>query len=164
MENDTLIFKPSLLACFKNYLYFFITVTLLWYFLPFKYYPLVIYKQFTVLHLAFVVTAIIFIYNLIPVLRILSITYELTSEQFFIHQGIFETFTKPVELYRIRNFEIVAPFYLRIFGLAHILVSSSAPFEVNFKIIAVKNSDLIYKKMRDRVEELRAIKNVYQMG
>ena len=46
--------------------------------------------------------------------------YEITTERIIVKSGIFSRKTDEMELYRVRDYRLSEPFYMRIFGLSTI--------------------------------------------
>jgi uncharacterized membrane protein YdbT with pleckstrin-like domain len=53
-------------------------------------------------------------------------TFELTSERFKMTEGIFSKVTESLELYRVKDIEVLQPFIYRIGGLENIKVNTSS--------------------------------------
>ena len=56
--------------------------------------------------------------------------YVITSERLLVREGIFNRTTEEMELYRIRDWSVVKPFWLRLFNRGHvrlITTDASAP-------------------------------------
>jgi uncharacterized membrane protein HdeD (DUF308 family) len=51
--------------------------------------------------------------------------YELTNERLKMHSGVLNITTTEIELYRVTDTEFEQPFWLRLVGLAHVVVISS---------------------------------------
>ena len=86
--------------------------------------------------------------------------YSLTSQRILISQGILNRVTEQVELYRVRDYELVEPFWLHVFGLSniHILTVDQGRSYVN--IFAVRNGSSVVDHIRNAVEKVRAEKAV----
>jgi uncharacterized membrane protein YdbT with pleckstrin-like domain len=98
--------------------------------------------------------------GLINLLVIQSMRYELTNERLITQSGIFSKTIDELELYRVRDFQIKQPFYLRLHGLANIVLltlDQSTPILV---IYAVPNARSLLNTIRALVETRRDAKGV----
>ncbi len=60
-----------------------------------------------------------------------------------------------MELYRVRNYRLSEPFYLRFFGLCNIELVTDDRTDPILLIPAIKNGASLLRKIRERVEYLR---------
>ena len=58
-----------------------------------------------------------------------SIRYEITSERIKITSGIFSKQTSALELYRVKDYTLEAPFFYRLFHLGNINHPHFGPFQ-----------------------------------
>lgn len=93
----------------------------------------------------------------------INTVYVVTSERLFVRQGIFTKHEEEVELYRVKDYSVQQPFFLRLFDLYNLKLntSDSRLAIVNFAGIpeAYKVRDII----RMRVESLRTEKNIREV-
>ena len=89
-----------------------------------------------------------------------NIRYELTSERLRMRQGVLNKHLDEVELYRVRDYRLEQPFYLRIFSLGHITIRTTDTSNPVIALRAIANSDQVIELVRRHVEECRARKNV----
>ena len=81
--------------------------------------------------------------------------YEMDSERFRVKKGILNQNIEETELYRIKDFSILKPFFLRIFGLGHLVLTTSDKNNKYLKILAIKEVETLKDMMRDLVEKRR---------
>lgn len=86
--------------------------------------------------------------------------YELTSQRLKSHAGILSKKINELELYRVNDTQLEQPFFLRIFGLANILLLSSDTTTPTMKIEAVSKAHELREEIRRLVEECRDTKRV----
>ena len=74
-------------------------------------------------------TYILFFWTIIfPVIAYLNTRftkYELNSERLKIKKGILSQNIEETELYRVKDYSIFKPFFLRLFGLGHLVLTTS---------------------------------------
>lgn len=93
-------------------------------------------------------------------LTVKTTTYRLTTERLITERGIFSKTTDTLELYRVRDLQITAPFFQRLFGLqtVHLLTAdTSTPCVI---IDYIPTSAALPDKLRAQVEETRMRKRV----
>lgn len=93
-------------------------------------------------------------------LSVKTTTYRLTTERLITERGIFSKTTDTLELYRVRDLQITAPFFQRLFGLqtVHLLTAdTSTPCVI---IDYIPTSAALPDKLRAQVEETRMRKRV----
>lgn len=81
--------------------------------------------------------------------------YEITTERIIVKSGILSRKTDEMELYRVRDYRLSEPFYMRIFGLSTIELVTDDRTDPILLILAVKNGSTLLRKIRERVEYLR---------
>jgi uncharacterized membrane protein YdbT with pleckstrin-like domain len=89
-----------------------------------------------------------------------NIRYELTSERLRMRQGVLNKRLDEVELYRVRDYRLEQPFYLRIFSLGHITIRTTDTTNPVIVLRAIPNSEQVLELVRRHVEDCRARKNV----
>jgi len=89
--------------------------------------------------------------------------YELTSERFRVTTGIFTKKFEEIELYRIRDYSIVQPFFLRLFSLGNVILKTSDKTMPDLTISAIKDFINVKDKIRERVEILRKEKDIKEI-
>ena len=86
--------------------------------------------------------------------------YEITTERIKVTQGVFSRRTEEVELYRIRDYRLEEPFWIRLFHLGNIALSTTDNSNTQLVIEAVPDADELRNQIRKYVEVCRATKNV----
>ena len=65
-----------------------------------------------------------------------NIRYELTSQRLRMRSGVFNKKLEEIELYRVRDYRLDQPFFLRLFSLGNIILESSDTTAPVFPIAA----------------------------
>ncbi len=92
-----------------------------------------------------------------------SCNYELTSERLRVTTGIFTKSFEEIELYRIRDYSIVQPFFVRLFSLGNVILKTSDKTMPDVTISAIKDFIKVKDKIRARVEILRREKDIKEI-
>ncbi|MDA8800737.1 PH domain-containing protein [Candidatus Pelagibacter bacterium] len=82
-------------------------------------------------------------------------SYEMDSERFRIKKGILNQNIEETELYRIKDYSIFKPFFLRIFGLGHLALTTSDKNNKYVRILAIKEVEKLKDMIRNEVEKRR---------
>lgn len=85
--------------------------------------------------------------------------YILTPERLILRHGVFNKQIDELELYRVKDYRLEKPFYLRIFSLGNISLVTSDRTHPVVRLYAVNNSDGLREHIRTFVEKRR-----WQMG
>ncbi|MES2205175.1 MAG: PH domain-containing protein [Pseudomonadota bacterium] len=86
--------------------------------------------------------------------------YELTNERLISHSGIYSKIIDELELYRIRDFRLQQPAYLRPFGLANVVLLTADITSPTLVISAIPNARKLLDDIRRLVEARRDMKGV----
>jgi membrane protein YdbS with pleckstrin-like domain len=89
--------------------------------------------------------------------------FELTSERLKMTEGIFSKVTETLELYRVKDIEVLQPFIYRIAGLENIKVNTSDLSSPVILIDGVSQKIGLADKLRNQVEIIRALKKVREL-
>ena len=89
-----------------------------------------------------------------------NIRYELTSERIRLREGVLNKRLDEVELYRVRDYRLEQPFYLRIFSRGHITIRTTDTSNPVIVLRAIAGSEQVLELVRRHVEDCRARKNV----
>ena len=95
---------------------------------------------------------------LIPIIIYLKTrftVYELTDQRIKLKTGILNQEIDECELYRVRDYKIVKPFFQRIFGLGRIELVTSDRSNSNINLNGIKDPENLYNLIRDNVEKIR---------
>jgi membrane protein YdbS with pleckstrin-like domain len=89
--------------------------------------------------------------------------FELTSERLKMTEGIFSKVTESLELYRVKDIEVLQPFIYRVVGLENIKVNTSDLSSPVILIDGVSQKIGLADKLRNQVEIIRAQKKVREL-
>ncbi len=92
------------------------------------------------------------IFPVVAYLKTRFTKYELDSERFIIKSGILSQSVEETELYRIKDYSIFKPLFLRIFGLGHLVLTTSDKNNKHVRILAVKEVEKLKNMIRNQVE------------
>ena len=81
--------------------------------------------------------------------------YEVTDQRIKLKTGILNQEIDECELYRVRDYKIVKPFFQRIFGLGKIELVTSDRSNSGINLNGIKNPENLYDLIRDNVEKIR---------
>ncbi len=90
--------------------------------------------------------------------------YTLTNERLLIRSGVFNIATETLELYRVRDLQIMEPFWLRLWGLKniHLITTDSTTPELVLDYLPA-HLDL-GDRLRQQIEFSRQKKGVREFG
>lgn len=89
--------------------------------------------------------------------------YELTTQRLRTRTGVFNKHLEELELYRVRDYRLEQPFYLRMFSLANITLQTADRTSPNLMLRAVPRGEQIREEMRTYVEEARRKRGVREV-
>lgn len=89
--------------------------------------------------------------------------YVITSERLLVREGIFNRTTEEMELYRIRDWSVVKPFWLRLFNRGHVRLITTDASAPKLEISGVAAPERIREILRTHVESARARNRVRQL-
>ena len=81
--------------------------------------------------------------------------YEVTDQRIKFKTGILNQEIDECELYRVRDYKIVKPFFQRIFGLGKIELVTSDRSNSSINLNGIKDPENLYNLIRDNVEKIR---------
>jgi len=93
-----------------------------------------------------------------PVVAFLSTRftkYEINSERLIIKKGILSQNIEETELYRVKDYSIFKPIFLRLFGLGNLVLTTSDKNNKYVRIMAIKDVEKIKDLLRKHVEQAR---------
>lgn len=90
-------------------------------------------------------------------------TYDLTTQRLTTRQGVFSKQTDALELYRVRDYRLEQPFFLRLFSLGNIVLTTSDRSHPKVTIQAVRRGARLYEQLRTAVEDCRTRKQVREI-
>ena len=89
--------------------------------------------------------------------------YELTTERLRMRHGVFNKKTDELELYRVRDYKLDQPFFLRIFSLGNIILQTSDKSHPHVVLEAIPNGEDLREQLRTYVEACRTRKGVREV-
>jgi len=89
--------------------------------------------------------------------------YAITTERMRTRHGVLNKRTDDLELYRIRDYYIERPLFLRLFGLGNLVMETSDTSHPQVTINAIPNAEALSNKLRRQVEECRMKKRVQEV-
>lgn len=112
---------------------------------------------------AFLVLLSPLVYALGKVIIIKSVRYEVTSERIKVNSGIFSKKTNAMELYRVKDYTMKAPFFYRLFHLGNIYITTSDHSTPLLTLKAIPNAQKLMDDIRTHVELRRDLKGVREV-
>ncbi len=141
-EKDIWEDRPSQVSMIGGYLMAFALTT-----------ALLVLNYFFNLPLYFLVVPGILLFWCYMVIRCSK--YTLTTQRLKYTYGVFNQKEDQMEIYRIKDYRLEKPLYLRIFGLSNIYLDTSDKTCPLFIINAVENGDTVIEEIRKNVERRR---------
>ena len=83
------------------------------------------------------------------------IKYELNAERLIVKTGILSQKIEETELYRVKDYSVSKPFFLRLFGLGNLVLTTSDKNNKYVKLYAIKDVEEIKDTIRTHVEKSR---------
>ena len=162
MEKETNVWsgRPSQLINFSKFLIITALCVCLFYFIPNKYFSIIIYKDFRLIHimvLLLIVSALLILYYFF---NIYTCHIEITSERLMIYSGVFTREREEIEIYRIKDYKVITPFAWRIFDISNIILYTSDRTTKNPFLPGIKKAYKVVDLIRDSVEKQRVLKGV----
>lgn len=103
----------------------------------------------------------------VPVLWILakwvgtrSHVYEITSERVRVSTGILSRLTTELELYRVRDYSVAEPFWLRLVGRGNLILQTADRTNPQIVIRAVPQVNTLKDLIRAHTERMRKLRGV----
>ncbi len=94
-------------------------------------------------------------YGLWRWLQLRSIEYTLTTERLKVRTGVLNRETDTLELYRVRDFRVHEPLYLRALSLADIILATDDLSDPVLVLRAIPDASNLSDVIRERVEIMR---------
>jgi uncharacterized membrane protein YdbT with pleckstrin-like domain len=89
--------------------------------------------------------------------------FELTNERLKMTEGVFSKVTETLELYRVKDLEILQPFWSRMLGLENIKVNTSDMTTPVVFLEGIPREIGLADKLRNAVETIRMQKKVREI-
>jgi len=96
-------------------------------------------------------------------LEVRFFTYELTTERLRQTHGVLSKRTDELELYRVKDIALEQPFFLRMFGLANVLLETSDKTTPRVTIHGIRDAQELANTIRQHVEVQRHKKGVREI-
>jgi uncharacterized membrane protein YdbT with pleckstrin-like domain len=109
---------------------------------------------------------VLFVPALVALWRYLTLKfsrYRVTTERVGLSRGVFTKRTDSIELYRVKDTTLIEPFFLRMVGLADVVLNSSDRQTPLLVLHAVPNGLALREQIRANVERLRVQKSVREV-
>jgi uncharacterized membrane protein YdbT with pleckstrin-like domain len=90
--------------------------------------------------------------------------YELTSQRLRMRSGVINKKLEELELYRVKDYKLDQPFFLRLFSLGNVVLETSDPSTPVIVIPAIADAEGVREKVRNAVEERKDAKNVREFN
>ena len=86
--------------------------------------------------------------------------YEITTERIRTSTGILSRRTTELELYRVRDYTVVEPFWLRLIGRGNLVIETSDRSTSNLVLRAVPTVNALKDQVRLHTERMRQLRGV----
>ena len=96
-------------------------------------------------------------------LKLKCYKFEITTERIRITEGIFSKKIEELELYRIKDARVIEPFWLRLFSLGNIVLTTSDRSHPTLVIPAVPDVRGLREQLRNHIERMRLLKGVREV-
>lgn len=97
-------------------------------------------------------------------LSIKNTKYEITTQRIRTRYGILNKKTDELELYRVRDYKLEQPFFLRMFSLGNIILETSDRSSPTMILRAIPNGEALREQLRNHVEDCRTKKRVREVN
>jgi len=92
-----------------------------------------------------------------------NIRYELTTQRLRTRTGVFNKHLEELELYRVRDYKLEQPFFLRLFSLSTVMLQTSDKSTPVVVLRAIVDGESVREQMRTYVEEARMRRGVREV-
>jgi uncharacterized membrane protein YdbT with pleckstrin-like domain len=89
--------------------------------------------------------------------------YELTTQRLRLRSGVINKHLDELELYRVRDYRLQQPFFLRVFSLSNITLTTSDRSHANVTLHAIAGGDAVREQIRTYVEDARRRRGVREV-
>lgn len=96
-------------------------------------------------------------------LTVKNTKYELTTQRLRTRHGILNKKTDELELYRVRDYKLDQPLFLRLFSLGNIILITSDKSHPQVILTAIPNGEELKEQLRTFIEECRSKKRVMEV-
>ena len=123
-----------------------------------------------VLNLKLYILCILFCWLVVPLiiaivkwLKLKCNKYEITTERIRVTEGVFSKKIEELELYRVKDAKVIEPFWLRLFSLGNIVLTTSDRSHPTLVIPAVPDVRGLREQLRTHIERMRLLKGVREV-
>ena len=99
-------------------------------------------------------------YIMVRWLETRSNVYEITTERIRLTTGVFSRRSNELELYRVRDYTVDEPFWLRLIGRGNVIIESADRTSPQFVIHAVPGAAALKDQIRTHTERMRQLRGV----
>lgn len=96
-------------------------------------------------------------------LTVKRIRYVLTSQRLKVRSGVLNVKAEEIELYRVKDFQLLLPIHLRLFGLGNVHLLTSDKSQPSVTLEAIPDGPELKDAIRDQVERLRQTRGVREL-
>jgi uncharacterized membrane protein YdbT with pleckstrin-like domain len=96
-------------------------------------------------------------------LEVRAMRYELSTERLKIRHGVLNKKMDELELYRVRDYKFDQPFFLRMFGLGNIVLTTADKSNPVVTLRAISEGEQLREQIRNAVETCRVAKRVREV-
>ena len=89
-----------------------------------------------------------------------SVRYRITTQRIEIETGIASVTRRTVDLFRVQDFEVDQPFFLRMRGAGHLVVRSQDTTETEIVLRAIPKVREVHERLRELVAAERRRQHV----
>lgn len=89
--------------------------------------------------------------------------YEMSSQRLRLRSGVLNKATHDLELYRVKDVRLSQPLWLRLFGLADLVLDTSDRSHPQVVIRAIPNAEPLMDTVREHVEALRIARGIREI-
>lgn len=86
--------------------------------------------------------------------------YEVTTERIKVRRGLLSRRTDELELYRVRDYSLVEPFWLRLVGVADVVLVTADRNTPTLVLHAVPGASALKDQIRLHTERMRQVRGV----
>lgn len=87
--------------------------------------------------------------------------YTITTQRIRLASGVFTRRTEEVELYRVNDYKLIEPFWLRLVGLGTIVLTTTDDANPTVRLEGLRNASALRDDIRRHVELCRDRKRVH---
>jgi uncharacterized membrane protein YdbT with pleckstrin-like domain len=89
--------------------------------------------------------------------------YKLFEERLILSHGVLNKIDDNIELYRVKDFTVAQPLFLRLVGAGNLIMHTSDRTSPEVTLRAVRQPEDVRCRLRDKVEHIRELKRVREI-